>query len=260
MRKIHNFCVNENYLLLKQVDRDSENNPPILDIEKLSGPITRNRQQLIAEQEQLLGLAHSRLEEKKADKLKDEPPQIPSHNKDRRSPFIAEYHDTGFDQKDNERHAVRSSPDPTRAPPRLTLKSLTNMEDPFTNSSASTFRPPYLRHTGLLSISKDHPSNAVMPVPPNSSELNPPPIRPEPVRSSTRSYNDLGTRDYLSGRPGLAPHLHHPPRTHELSLAGSSASDSGRNFENDPSKVLRKVNSCFFIILQSRKDNEIIKF
>ena len=234
-----------------QIDKESENNPPILDIEKLSGPITRNRQQLIAEQEQLLGLAHSRLEEKKADRFKDQPIQMQAENQDRRSsPFIVEYKETNYPQRDDERH-----PDPSRHPPRLTLKSLTNMEDPFTNSSASNFRPPYLRHTGLLSISKDHPGNNVLARPPNPSEIKAPPVRPEPVRTGALPFGEVGTREYMSARSGLATHP--PPRPQDFGLAGVSTSESGRSYDQNSSKVLLKVFSMFCQFTNSVYDQTV---
>ena len=216
-----------------------------MDIEKLSGPITRNRQQLIAEQEQLLGLAHSRLEERKADKLKDESSKIASQNQDQRSPFIMDYKD----QKGGDRHGTRSTPDPNRPPPRLTLKSLTNMEDPFTNSSASNFRPPYLRHTGLLSISKDHPNSSVLTLPSNPSELNPAPIRPEPVRSGARTLGDLGNPEYLPERTSYGTHLHPNPQCHDMHQAGAAETESVRGFEHNPPKVSKKVRSRLFRII-----------
>ena len=68
------------------------------------------------------------------------------------------------------------------------------MEDPFSNISASEFRPPYLRHTGLLSISHEHGAIA----PHARQEHRTQPIRPEPLRSAGMSFSEKETRDYLS--------------------------------------------------------------
>ena len=70
------------------------------------------------------------------------------------------------------------------------------MEDPFSNISASQFRPPYLRHTGLLSISHEHGNAASHARPDNRTVTQP--IRPEPLRSMGISLSEQETRDYLS--------------------------------------------------------------
>lgn len=94
-------------------------------------------------------------------------------------------------------------------PPRLTLQSLTNMEDPFSNISASQFRPPYLRHTGLLSISHEHGSVASHVRPDHRTVTQP--IRPEPLRSTGISLSEQETRDYLSQHsPGIQGHQFGP--------------------------------------------------
>ena len=76
------------------------------------------------------------------------------------------------------------------------------MEDPFSNVSASQFRPPYLRHTGLLSISHEH--GGVAPHLRQDHRTVTQPIRPEPLRSTGISLSEKETRDYLSQQsPGL---------------------------------------------------------
>lgn len=77
------------------------------------------------------------------------------------------------------------------------------MEDPFSNVSASQFRPPYLRHTGLLSISHEHGNVASHAARPDHRTVSQP-IRPEPMRSMGISFSEQETRDYLSQHsPGI---------------------------------------------------------
>lgn len=115
---------------------------------------------------------------------------------------IAQYpFDRTFRRGSEERY--RKSPtmsgNTNHVPPRLTLQSLTNMEDPFSNISASQFRPPYLRHTGLLSISHEHGNVASHSRPEHRAVTQP--IRPEPLRSMGISFSEQETRDYLSQHP-----------------------------------------------------------
>lgn len=216
----------------KEVGRGSENNPPTLDLENLTGPITRNRQQLIEEQEQLLSLTHQPLEEK-ADKCKDQSRSMKSETHDQKSiAFGEEYKERSYQSTDDGRCSVRTVPETVRSPPRLTLKSLTNMEDPFTNSSASNFRPPYLRHTGLLSISKDHAGS----IPKASSfsldETRAQQLMPETFRTDSVGVSEANTRDYLSGGTEFA--------AHSQSQEFVSTSHFGRTQDCESSTTLKK--------------------
>lgn len=172
-----------------QNDRDSDNSQGSLDPDSITGPITRQKQQLLQEQE--------RKEKKSKDVTdKQQPVNIKTEDGEKR---IAQYpHDRTFRRGSDERYqqSPTMSSSSNHMPPRLTLQSLTNMEDPFSNISASQFRPPYLRHTGLLSISHEHgsvPSHAR----PNHRTMTQP-IRPEPLRSTGISFSEQETRDYLS--------------------------------------------------------------
>ena len=159
-----------------------------MDPDNITGPITRQKQQLLQEQE--------RKENRNHDMDKEPPGTIKSEEGEKRISPIA--YSRGYRRKEEE--MCRQSPTSISAsnhlPPRLTLQSLTNMEDPFTNISASQFRPPYLRHTGLLSISREHGSVA------SSIRTEPrpvtQPIRPEPLRSMGISLSEQETREYLS--------------------------------------------------------------
>lgn len=73
------------------------------------------------------------------------------------------------------------------------------MEDPFNNYNTPTFRPTYLRHTGLLSVSQDSNHHGGIPIGQ--------PLRPEPIRSTGISLSEQETREYLSHRrsPGGPP-------------------------------------------------------
>lgn len=127
---------------------------------------------------------------------KQQPVNIKTEDGEKR---IAQYpHERTFRRGSDERY--RQSPTMSSStnhlPPRLTLQSLTNMEDPFSNISASQFRPPYLRHTGLLSISHEHGNVASHARPDHRTVTQP--IRPEPLRSMGISFSEQETRDYLS--------------------------------------------------------------
>lgn len=130
---------------------------------------------------------------------KEQPINIKTEDGEKR---IAQYpFDRTFRRGTEERY--RQSPtmsgNTNHLPPRLTLQSLTNMEDPFSNISASQFRPPYLRHTGLLSISHEHGNVASHTRPEHRAVTQP--IRPEPLRSMGISFSEQETRDYLSQHP-----------------------------------------------------------
>lgn len=130
---------------------------------------------------------------------KEQPINIKTEDGEKR---IAQYpFDRTFRRGSEERY--RKSPtmssNTNHVPPRLTLQSLTNMEDPFSNISASQFRPPYLRHTGLLSISHEHGNAASHSRPEHRAVTQP--IRPEPLRSMGISLSEQETRDYLSQHP-----------------------------------------------------------
>ena len=119
------------------------------------------------------------------------------------SPFPFEQRDSSYPGNNTDQY--RNSPTVTSTdrhsshiPPRLTLQSLTNMEDPFSNLSASTFRPPYLRHTGLLSISQEH--GAIAPPVHHEPRSISQPVRPEPLRSTGISLSEQLSRDYLTER------------------------------------------------------------
>lgn len=114
-------------------------------------------------------------------------------------------------------------------PPRLTLQSLTNMEDPFSNISASQFRPPYLRHTGLLSISHEHGNVASHARADHRTVTQP--IRPEPLRSVGITFSEQETRDYLSQHPTNIQGRQFGP------LPLSDQQNSIRNKQGEPSKV-----------------------
>ncbi|XP_078367195.1 uncharacterized protein LOC144651177 isoform X2 [Oculina patagonica] len=172
----------------KENDRDSDNSQGSLDPDAITGPITRQKQQLLQEQE--------RKENKNKDADKQQPVNIKTEDGEKR---IAQYpHERTFRRGSDERY--RQSPTMSSStnhlPPRLTLQSLTNMEDPFSNISASQFRPPYLRHTGLLSISHEH-GNVASHARPDHRTVSQP-IRPEPLRSMGISFSEQETRDYLS--------------------------------------------------------------
>ncbi|XP_032229439.1 uncharacterized protein LOC116613003 isoform X2 [Nematostella vectensis] len=115
------------------------------------GPLTRQKQQQLNEL-----LSQSKDVQPKPQETNDEkaaPVRIKTEHKEEPEPPYM------FDKQEGHYRRARDSPSSenlaNRPPPRLTLSSLTNMEDPFTNYEASTFRPPYLRHTGLLSVSQD---------------------------------------------------------------------------------------------------------
>lgn len=136
------------------------------------------------------------------DTEKEQPVTIKTEEEEKRSvsyPFGDRIYRRGSDDRYQQSPDTSSS---TNHPPRLTLQSLTNMEDPFSNISASQFRPPYLRHTGLLSISHEHSS--VVPQVRADHRTVTQPIRPEPLRSTGISLSEQETRDYLSQRsPGI---------------------------------------------------------
>lgn len=171
----------------KENDRDSDNSQGSLEREGITGPITRQKQQLLQEQE------------KKENRIKDtEKTHLVSIKTEEGEKRTSSYpfHNRIFRRSSNERYQQSSDMGATtnHLPPRLTLQSLTNMEDPFSNISASEFRPPYLRHTGLLSVSHEHGTI----VPHARQDHRTQPIRPEPLRSTGISLSEKETRDYLS--------------------------------------------------------------
>lgn len=164
-----------------------------MDPDSITGPITRQKQQLLQEQE------------KKDNRNKDAEKQysvtIKTEEGDKRTAsYTFENRISRHSRNDRYQQSPDTSNNSNHLPPRLTLQSLTNMEDPFSNISASQFRPPYLRHTGLLSISHEHGT-----IPPHARpDHRTQPIRPEPLRSTGISLSEQETRDYLSQcSPGL---------------------------------------------------------
>lgn len=171
----------------KENDRDSDNSQGSLEREVITGPITRQKQQLLQEQE--------KKENRSKDVEKTHSVSIKTEEGEKRTTSFR--FDNGiFRRNSNDRYQPNpeTSSGSNHIPPRLTLQSLTNMEDPFSNISASEFRPPYLRHTGLLSISHEHGAIA----PHARQEHRTQPIRPEPLRSAGMSFSEKETRDYLS--------------------------------------------------------------
>lgn len=165
---------------------DTENGHTPIDTENIGGPMTRQKQQLLLEQ----GLKQSEKKEKREEngEVKQETVKIKKEAPEESSP----YHFTQENKYKTSISQGRQNASPSeqlssRPPPRLTLQSLTNMEDPFNSYNTPTFRPPYLRHTGLLSVSQD--------------AVRPPlgqPLRPEPVHSTGLSLNEQETRDYFA--------------------------------------------------------------
>ena len=164
-----------------------------MDPDAITGPITRQKQQLLQEQE--------KKENRSKDAEKQQPVTIKTEEGEKRTssyPFDNRIFRRSSDERYQQNPDMSSTSN--QLPPRLTLQSLTNMEDPFSNISASQFRPPYLRHTGLLSISHDHGGVA----PHVRQDHRTQPIRPEPLRSTGISLSEQETRDYLSQRsPGI---------------------------------------------------------
>ena len=164
-----------------------------MDPDAITGPITRQKQQLLQEQE--------KKENRTKDAEKQQSVTIKTEEGEKRTssyPFDNRIFRRSSDERYQQNADMSSSSN--QLPPRLTLQSLTNMEDPFSNISASQFRPPYLRHTGLLSISHDHGGGA----PHVRQDHRTQPIRPEPLRSTGISLSEQETRDYLSQRsPGI---------------------------------------------------------
>lgn len=187
----------------------------------MTGPITRQKQQLLQEQE--------RKENKNKDGDKQQPINIKIEEGEKRIPSYP--FERTFRRGSDER--FRQSPTMTSSsnhvPPRLTLQSLTNMEDPFSNISASQFRPPYLRHTGLLSISHEHGNVASHSRADHRTVTQP--IRPEPMRSMGITFSEQETREYLS---------QHSPNIQGRQFGPLPLSDqqhSSRNKQGEPSKV-----------------------
>lgn len=208
-------------LFLFQNDRDSDNSQGSLDPDTITGPITRQKQQLLQEQE--------RKENRNKDLEKQQPVNIKLEEAEKRIPSYP--FDRPFRRSSDER--FRQSPtmssSSNHVPPRLTLQSLTNMEDPFSNISASQFRPPYLRHTGLLSISHEHGNVASHARADHRTVTQP--IRPEPLRSVGITFSEQETRDYLSQHPTNIQGRQFGP------LPLSDQQNSIRNKQGEPSKV-----------------------
>lgn len=204
----------------KENDRDSDNSQGSLDPDTITGPITRQKQQLLQEQE--------RKENKNKDVEKQQPVNIKIEEAEKRIP--SHPFDRPFRRSSDER--FRQSPtmssSSNHVPPRLTLQSLTNMEDPFSNISASQFRPPYLRHTGLLSISHER-GNATSHARADHRTVTQP-IRPEPLRSVGITFSEQETRDYLSQHPTSMQGRQFGP------LPLSDQQHSIRNKQGEPSK------------------------
>ncbi|KXJ18463.1 genetic suppressor element 1 isoform X2 [Exaiptasia diaphana] len=177
----------------KDQGNDTENGHTPIDAENIGGPMTRQKQQLLMEQ----GLKQNDKKEKREEngEVNKETVKIKKEAPDESTspyPFTQENK-----YKNNSQGRQNTSPSEqlsNRPPPRLTLQSLTNMEDPFNSYNTPTFRPPYLRHTGLLSVSQD--------------AVRPPlgqPLRPEPVHSTGLSLSEQETRDYFAhqGSPNI---------------------------------------------------------
>lgn len=162
------------------------------------GPITRQKQQLLEQVLSKQSEQNTKTEEN-GDVNKDLNIKIKKEATEELTspyPFI---HQNRYksNSSQGQHNASPSEHLSSRPPPRLTLQSLTNMEDPFNSYNTPTFRPPYLRHTGLLSVSADaagHPSLGQ-------------PLRPEPIHSTGLSLSEQETRDYLAhrGASGIHP-------------------------------------------------------
>lgn len=181
-----------------QTSTDTENGRTSIDAENLNGPMTRQKQQLIEQ-----GLIQQTQQKPKTEengdiskelniKIKKEAPEEST------SPYpYTQENQYKSNSSQGQRNASPTEHIPSRPPPRLTLQSLTNMEDPFNSYNTPTFRPPYLRHTGLLSVSAEHTGHPVLGQP----------LRPEPIHSTGLSLSEQETREYLArhGSPNLHP-------------------------------------------------------